>query len=79
MQRRYRTEILIPPDRYIALQLPPHLPEGRAFVTVWVESPEDPADHPPDLDSDREDIEWWDDLDGSGNEPDPPAPPEDEG
>ena len=31
---RYRTEIVVPPDRYVCLQLPAHFPEGRATVTV---------------------------------------------
>ena len=37
---RYRTEILIPPDRYVCVQLPSYLPEGRAVVTVIVHEPE---------------------------------------
>ncbi len=55
---RYRTEIHIPADRYIALQLPAHLPEGRAFVTVQVDEPgpDEPAE------ADRQDIEWWDEF-----------------
>jgi hypothetical protein len=61
--RRYRTEIVVPPDRYIGLQLPPSLPEGRAIVTVTVEE-EKPLDVPdlPELDAEEEDIEWWDEF-----------------
>jgi hypothetical protein len=61
--RRYRTEIVVPPDRYIGLQLPPSLPEGRAIVTVTVEE-ERPLDLPdlPELDAEDEDIEWWDEF-----------------
>jgi hypothetical protein len=61
--RRYRTEIIVPRDRYVALQLPPHLPEGRAIVTVTVEE-EKPLDLPdlPELEDDKEDIEWWDEF-----------------
>lgn len=61
--RRYQTEIVIPPDRYVALQLPPHLPEGRAIVVVQVEEPE-PAEASSwaEGDLDRQDIEWWDEF-----------------
>jgi hypothetical protein len=61
--RRYRTEIIVPPDRYIGLQLPPNLPEGRAIVTVTVEE-EKPLELPdlPNLDAEEEDIEWWDEF-----------------
>ncbi|HEV3121165.1 MAG TPA: hypothetical protein VGY53_04655 [Isosphaeraceae bacterium] len=61
--RRYRTEIVVPPDRYIGLQLPPSLPEGRAIVTVTIEE-ERPLDLPdlPELDAEDEDIEWWDEF-----------------
>jgi hypothetical protein len=67
--RRYRTEILIPPDRFIGLQLPPDLPEGRAIVTVVVHEP-DPGDVAAyDADPDRQDIEWWDEFDEEVPEP----------
>ena len=59
--RRYRTEILIPPDRTIILHLPAHLPEGRAMVIVQVEG--DDRDAPHEADPDRQDIEWWDEFD----------------
>lgn len=62
MPRRYRTEIVIPADRFVSLQLPDDLPEGRAIVTVWVEDPEAPGDPDPD----RQDIEWWDEFDDEG-------------
>ncbi|MEO6808489.1 MAG: hypothetical protein ABI353_05195 [Isosphaeraceae bacterium] len=61
--RRYRTEIVIPPDHFIGLHLPPHLPEGRAVITVIV------LDHDPETaalaeaESDRQDIEWWEEFD----------------
>jgi hypothetical protein len=60
---RYQTEIRIPPDRYVCLQLPAHLPEGRAIVTVLFQEPE--ATEPSDLtaaDPDRQDIEWWEEF-----------------
>ena len=60
---QYRTELVIPPDHYVCLQLPPDLPEGRAIVTVLVQSPQ-PAglveSAEPDLD--RQVIEWWDEF-----------------
>ena len=67
--RRYQTEIVITPDRYVGLQLPAHLPEGRAIVTVTIEEP-DPADSAtwPETDPDHQDIEWWDEFDDA--EPD---------
>ncbi len=69
--RRYQTEVVIPPDRYVALQLPPHMPEGRAIVVVQVEEPE-PVETSswPDGDLDRQDIEWWDEFE----DPEPAAP-----
>jgi hypothetical protein len=62
---RYRTEILIPPDRYVCLQLPPYLPEGKAIITVIVHEPE-ADDRGPihEADPDRQDIEWWDEFEG---------------
>lgn len=61
---RYRTEIFVAPDRYVCLQLPAYLPEGRAVVTVTVEGP-DPADAGPArrIDPDRNDVEWWEEFD----------------
>ncbi len=59
---RYQTEIFVAADRYVCLQLPTYLPEGRAIVTVTVatddlEGPESEAE------DDRHDIEWWDEFD----------------
>ena len=63
---RYRTEIVVPADRYVCLQLPGHLPEGRATVTVQYHDPRpEPRD---EADPDREDIEWWEEFD---DEPEP--------
>ncbi len=60
---QYRTEILIPPDRYVCVQLPAYLPEGRAVVTVVIHDAED-DDHARAVESetDRQDIEWWDEF-----------------
>jgi hypothetical protein len=66
--RRYRTEIVIPEDRLVALQLPTGLPTGRAVVTVQVlevraageDAPEEPGG-----------IEWWDEF-GEAPEGDEP-------
>jgi hypothetical protein len=68
---RYQTEIHVSTDRYVCLQLPSFFPEGRATVTVTVES-EGPSavEGPAGDDSDRQDIEWWDEFDeevGRGN------------
>lgn len=65
----YRTEVIVPPDRYLCLQLPSHLPEGRVIVTVTVHAPapsgpltsSGTSSEPPD-DIDREDIEWWEEF-----------------
>ncbi len=61
---RYQTEIHVSPDRYVCLQLPDFFPEGRAVVTVTVEV-ERPArsDYGTAEETDREDIEWWDEFD----------------
>lgn len=61
--RRYRTEIVIPPDRFIGLHLPPHLPEGRAVITVIVLDPDLDASPLAEAESDRQDIEWWEEFD----------------
>lgn len=67
--KRYRTEILIPPDRYVGLQLPSHLPVGRAMVTVTIVEPEaTEVSAWPDADPDHQDIEWWDEFEDA--EPD---------
>ncbi len=61
--RRYQTEITVPPDRHIHLQLPEGLPEGRAIVTVLILDPS-PAESDSwvEGDPDRQDIEWWDEF-----------------
>ena len=71
---RYRTEIVVPADRYVCLRLPDDLPEGHAIVTVdyTASSPAHslapasphPGIEPVDGDADREDIEWWEEFDG---------------
>ncbi len=60
---RYRTEISIPPDRYVCVLLPSYFPEGRAMITITLPEP-DPLDSalPGDSDPDRQDIEWWDEF-----------------
>jgi hypothetical protein len=67
----YRTEFIIPPDRYICLQLPPHLPEGRATITVTVHDRQGADEAPPlpeeseavpESDIDQQDIEWWEEF-----------------
>jgi hypothetical protein len=63
---RYRTEIVVPADRYVCLQLPEGLPDGPATVTVDFHghdpaAPGDPMRDDVD-DPDREDIEWWEEF-----------------
>jgi hypothetical protein len=61
---RYRTEIVVPSDRYVCLQLPDHLPEGRAVVTVhFLEPGPTSGDEPYEGHDDRLDIEWWEEFD----------------
>jgi hypothetical protein len=64
--RRYRTQILIPPDRTVVLHLPPAVPEGWAIVTVQVQEA-DPKDHQ-EVDPDHQDIEWWDEFEDDGGD-----------
>lgn len=59
---RYQTEIVVPADRLIALQLPADLPEGRATVTVTVHPIDDPEGPVPEADVESEDIEWWEEF-----------------
>jgi hypothetical protein len=64
----YRTEVLIAADRYVCLQLPDHMPLGRATVIVLAHEPSEP-DEPAasDLELDHQDIEWWEEFeDGCG-------------
>ncbi|HEY2154939.1 MAG TPA: hypothetical protein VGH33_04875 [Isosphaeraceae bacterium] len=66
---RYRTEILIPPDRYVCVQLPAYLPEGRAIVIVTVNDREiGDQGHPEESDPDRQDIEWWNEFEADRDE-----------
>ena len=60
--RRYRTEVQVPADGTLWLQLPAYLPPGRAIVTVEVLET-DHDDAPGDADPDRQDIEWWEEFD----------------
>lgn len=71
----YRTEIVVPSDRYVCLQLPGRFPTGHAIVTVRCLAPA--ADLPeagaaPEEQPDRIDIEWWEEFD---EEVPPPASP----
>jgi hypothetical protein len=60
----YRTEIEVPADRYVCLQLPLNLPEGRATVIVYFHGTIPGESLNPDLiDSDHDDIEWWEEFD----------------
>ena len=59
---RYRTEIFVTADRYVCLQLPDFLPEGRAMVTVTIET-DDLDLGRPEAEVDRQDIEWWEEFD----------------
>jgi hypothetical protein len=61
---RYQTEIHVSPDRYVCLQLPTFFPEGRARVTVTFDREDGLDSESPALDEpDREDVEWWEELD----------------
>lgn len=65
---RYKTEIVIPDDRFIAIQLPDALPRGRAVVIVECEDPlllSASDENGDESDLDGNDIEWWDDFDES--------------
>jgi hypothetical protein len=66
---RYRTEIVVAADRYVALQLPGSFPEGRAIVTVHIrEGAESESIDPNDReDADHEDMEWWEEFEGEGD------------
>ena len=59
---RYQTEIVVPADRFVAIQLPAGLPEGRATVTVIVHPIDDSENSVPDADVESEDIEWWEEF-----------------
>jgi hypothetical protein len=67
--RRYQTEIVIPADRTIVLQLPDDMPEGNATLVVSIGETED-HDRSPERDDDLsdlldvqdEDIEWWEEF-----------------
>ena len=56
---RYRTEIIIPADRLVTLQLPASLPLGRAVVTVQVQEVRPAGEEAPE---DHGGIEWWDEF-----------------
>ncbi len=67
---RYHTEIVIPPDRYVCLQMPADFPEGTATVTVLVDEPDRSRAVPPhEADPDRQDIEWWDEFEDEAVSP----------
>jgi hypothetical protein len=62
---RYRTEISIPADRYVCVQLPSYLPEGLAVLTVTIQAPIPiESSESGETDPDRMDIEWWDEFEG---------------
>ncbi len=69
---RYRTEIEIPPDGYVCIQLPGYVPAGRAVLTIVVNDreslPEATSHHPAEHETDRQDIEWWDEFEGEATD-----------
>lgn len=72
--RRYRTEILIPADRHIHIQLPDQWPEGLARLIIEVVDPE-PAQSTQSADRefnslDSHDMEWWEEFDEEADRPD---------
>lgn len=67
---RYHTEIVVPDDRYVFLQLPDNFPVGRARVTVaFLESgsplPAEDVASVENPDRDVDDVEWWDEFEES--------------
>ncbi len=61
--RRYSTEIVIPADRFVAVQLPEDLPDGPAVLAVYVkEETDEERPWTEDIDPDRQDIEWWEEF-----------------
>ncbi|MFO0909292.1 MAG: hypothetical protein U0794_13230 [Isosphaeraceae bacterium] len=68
----YRTEIVVPPDRYVYLQLPPDFPLGNAEVVVRhgvsselaVSTEGDSSTSPAAGEAEGDDIEWWEEFDG---------------
>ncbi len=64
--RSYRTEIQIPADRYIHIQLPDQWPEGLARLIVEVVDSEpfhSTQSVEQELNSfDPQDIEWWEEF-----------------
>ncbi len=67
--QQYRTEVVIPSDGSLFLQLPDRFPTGKAIVTVWVHEPELSGQSPEsELDDDHLDIEWWEEFDGDREE-----------
>ncbi|HWE38658.1 MAG TPA: hypothetical protein VG406_19065 [Isosphaeraceae bacterium] len=67
--RRYQTEVFIPADRSLSLQLPANVPAGRAVVTILVVEPEAAEAGGNEGELDRQDIEWWEEFEGV-SEPD---------
>ena len=63
--RSYKTEIVIAADRYVCVQLPDTIPEGRALLTIVVTEavdPFDPGEDDTELDRDDAGVEWWDEV-----------------
>lgn len=59
--KKYRTQIVIPPDRVVVLHLPSQLREGHATITVQIDEPDSHHEH--EHDPDHQDIEWWEEFD----------------
>jgi hypothetical protein len=67
--RRYRTQIVVPPDRTVVLHLPEHFAEGPARLVIEIAEPDDEADPGLDERLDQEDIEWWEEFEGDPSGP----------
>lgn len=68
LPHRYQTEIVVPADRFVMVQLPDDIPEGPAVVTFV--SVGDGGPVPEATEADRDDIEWFEDANEivSGNQ-----------
>lgn len=58
----YKTEVIVPPDGCIFLQLPKGWPEGLATIAIRVGGADERVTFAEDGDIDTEDIEWWDEF-----------------
>lgn len=65
--RRYSTQIVIPNDRLVVIQVPESVPEGAALLTILAPETEPDGNGAEESEDDLRDIEWWEEFEDAAS------------